>query len=195
MKRIAPLSIYYCLQSQIAIWLISIFGTTHQVADVGAVVRLGMIFALLTPVYITVAVPRFARNNGRAKLRRQFWFIVGSFAVLLTGLVFFTWIFPEPLLWLLGPKYQHLSNLVWLAALSVGMSSFLSLVNNLNSSKGWVPPATVTIPIEVSTQILLLATLNLSRSADVLAFSCFSALPPLLMYAVISVRGIAREEP
>jgi hypothetical protein len=34
-KRQAPLTIYFCLQGQIGIWLISIFGSVHRVAEVG----------------------------------------------------------------------------------------------------------------------------------------------------------------
>jgi len=40
-KRQAPLTIYFCLQSQIGIWLISVFGNVQHVAEVGALARVG----------------------------------------------------------------------------------------------------------------------------------------------------------
>ena len=45
---VVPGSIYYALQSNILIWLAAYFGTEHQVADLGALGRLGHLFALFT---------------------------------------------------------------------------------------------------------------------------------------------------
>src|SRR6185436_18479474 len=46
----APNSIYYCVQSQLNVWLISLFGNAHGVADIGALGRLGVIFAMIASV-------------------------------------------------------------------------------------------------------------------------------------------------
>jgi O-antigen/teichoic acid export membrane protein len=163
-QRTAPLSIYYCIQSQVSIWLISIFGTPHQVADIGALGRIGMLFALVGSVYATIVVPRFARNNGRARLRAQLALTLVSFLAIVFGMVLLAWLFPWPLLFILGPKYAQLTDLVWLVVLSTGLGSFLTLIGGLNASKGWVPPAYLTIPVEVVTQVVLLLTLDLSQS-------------------------------
>ena len=67
-KRQAPFTVYYCLQGQIGIWLISIFGNVSRVAEVGALGRIGMIFTILvsttsalikTPLACVHATPLF----------------------------------------------------------------------------------------------------------------------------------------
>ncbi|WAC39060.1 hypothetical protein [Pedobacter sp. SL55] len=43
-KRVLPTSLYYCLSSQITIWLMSILGTTYAVAQLGALGRYSAFF-------------------------------------------------------------------------------------------------------------------------------------------------------
>ncbi|MGH9537913.1 MAG: hypothetical protein ACRD3H_08310, partial [Terriglobales bacterium] len=61
LRRQGPHSIYYCLQGQITVWLISVFGNSENVANVGALGRLVAAFALLSSVMIEVVLPAFAR--------------------------------------------------------------------------------------------------------------------------------------
>src|SRR6185369_16892913 len=107
-KSQAPNSIFYCIQSQLTIWLISIFGSATAVADVGALGRIGVIFLVVGSVMGNVVYPRFARVQDPAQLWRRYWqTLIGFSAVLLLMLVF-TAAFPQLLLWILGPKYAHL---------------------------------------------------------------------------------------
>jgi O-antigen/teichoic acid export membrane protein len=193
-RRTAPLTIYFCLQSQVSVWLISIFGSAHQVADIGAVGRVGMIFMLLGTIYNTIFVPRFARNDGLGLLVRQYLQITLSYLVLTAAAVALVALFPWPFLWLLGPKYYGLANLLWLVVLSCGLGSFLGLICGLNSSKGWVPPAVISIPIEIVTQIVLLLTLDLSKTENVVIFSCLSVIPPIIFTISVTSYYLRKEE-
>ncbi|MFM6372385.1 MAG: polysaccharide biosynthesis protein, partial [Dolichospermum sp.] len=49
-KKFIPNSIFYTFQGQISIILISFFGNSQNIADIGALSRFSMIFALITPV-------------------------------------------------------------------------------------------------------------------------------------------------
>jgi len=192
-KKTMPLTIYFCVQGQISIWLISIFGSAHQVADIGAAGRLGIIFTTLSASYGAIALPRFARNNGRRLLFVQFFQITGSMILLLLGFVAFTKLFPGPFVMLLGPQYTNMSGLIWLVVLSSGLNSLGGTVFGLNTSKGWIPPAILTIPVEITTQIVLLLTLNLSKTENVLIFSCLATIPPTLVNTAILLRRIRLE--
>ncbi len=193
-RKTAPLTIYFCIQSQVSIWLISIFGKTQQVADIGAVGRIGMIFAVLGSVYAAIAVPRFARSNGRTNLLLRFFQITGSHGGIVFLLTCLAWSFPAPLLFILGPKYAGLSNLIWLVVLSSGLSSFLGLIWGLSTGRGWVVPATISIPLEILTQIVLLLSLDLSKSENVMIFSCLSVIPPILVNFIFMLRIIGQQE-
>src|SRR5690606_5662880 len=60
-KRIMPGAIYFALSGQITIWLLSIFGTTSSVAQIGALGRLGTILSVLNIIASTVFVPKFSK--------------------------------------------------------------------------------------------------------------------------------------
>ncbi len=60
-RRILPDAIYYCLSGQLTIWLISIFGQTASIAQAGALGRFSAALTVLTLIYSTLIVPRFAR--------------------------------------------------------------------------------------------------------------------------------------
>jgi hypothetical protein len=193
-RQTMPLTIYYCIQSQISIWLISVFGSTHQVADIGSSVRLSVLYSTLMGSYATVMVPRFARNNGRRQLFLQAFQIVGSASAMLAAVVVLTWIFPQPFIFLLGAKYANMTGLIWLVVLSQGVYSLAGMVYGLSMSKGWIPPAYYTIPVEIATQIILLVTLDLSKTQNVLIFTTFGSIPPTLVVLWLLMRRL-REEP
>ena len=79
LKKQAPHSIYYCLQGQITVWLISIFGNAESVANVGALGRLAVVFALLSSITAEVVLPAFARIQSAHHLRRRYFQIVAGY--------------------------------------------------------------------------------------------------------------------
>jgi len=180
-RKVAPLTVYFCFQSQIAIWLISIFGGSHQVADLGALTRLGILFTVFTSTAGMVVVPRFARIQDYHLLKVRFFQIVGGYALLMVLLTGAAALLSGPLVALLGPKYVHLQGVVWLVMLSGALGSLANLLGNLNNCRGWVPPALLSIPLEIATQIVLLFSLDLSQVRDVLLFSCLGIIPVIFL--------------
>ena len=99
-KRQAPMTIYFCLQGQIGIWLISIFGNVRRVAEVGALGRIGIIFAILVSTTSAIIIPRFARCQDAARLRSRYTLILLGFASIILLGTAFSWLAPGGLLWL-----------------------------------------------------------------------------------------------
>ena len=183
-KRQAPLTIYFCLQGQIGIWLISIFGNSNRVADLGALGRIGMIFSILVSTTSALVVPRFARCQDPVRLRGLYAGILSGFTVLILLGTLFAWWLPGPLLWLLGSQYAKLGSLVWLAVLATGIGSLLGLICSMNVSKGWVPPAVVVMPAEIIAQVIFCLTFNLGSVRGVLLIGVFAPLIPALINLV-----------
>lgn len=189
-KRQAPLTIYFCLQSQIGIWLISIFGNVQRVAEVGALGRIGMIFSILISTTSALVVPRFARCQDPVRLRSRYTLILLAFAgVILVGTVVAWWI-PGLLLWLLGAKYARLGSLVWLAVLATGMSSLGGVLFSLNVNKGWIPPASIAILAEIIPQSILCFIFDLSSVHDILLIGVLAPLLPSLMNLLVALRKL-----
>lgn len=76
-KSQAPNGIFFCFQSQITIWLISIFGSASSLADVGTLGRLTAIFSVVGSVVGNLVVPRFVRCREAAQLWSRYGQIVG----------------------------------------------------------------------------------------------------------------------
>src|SRR5450432_1716731 len=80
-KRVIPGAVYYCLSGQITIWLISIFGTSAALAQMGALGRLAMVLSLFTVLFSTLISPRFARlPDNRSLLLKRFFHIMAGIA-------------------------------------------------------------------------------------------------------------------
>jgi len=191
-KRQAPLTIWHCVQGQIIIWLISIFGNEDRVAEIGALGRFAVLFTVISSVMNGIVVPRFARCQDRGTLRRRYWQAAGAFALLAGALVVLSALFPRVLLWVIGAKYANLESEVWLMMLNAGLGSMFVCLVSLTYSKGWIMPASINIPLDIVTQIVLLSILDLSTVRGVLLVGCFTQVPSLLLNMAVARRELAR---
>jgi O-antigen/teichoic acid export membrane protein len=182
-KKQAPNDLYFCIQSQIMVWLISIFGNANNVAEVGALSRLAVIFAVINSTMTEVVLPRFARCQTAATLKRRYLQIVSGFVVLGAFLVLLATLFPTQFLMILGPKYMHLKSEVVLMVLSSAVGAVSGVMWSCNFSKGWIPPAFFVIPFGLSVQIFLLCILDISSVRGVLLMNVFLSLSAVLVSA------------
>jgi O-antigen/teichoic acid export membrane protein len=108
-RRILPGSIYYCVSGQITIWIISVFGTTAAVAQIGALGRLSMMLSFFSSLFGALIVPRFARlsNHNGVILKRFLQIQLGLVALFITVILLVS-MFPAQLLWILGKNYSML---------------------------------------------------------------------------------------
>lgn len=192
-KSQAPNAIFFCIQGQITIFLISFFGQrADAVAEVGALGRLAMIFAVVAQLLANIFVPAFARAQ---HLRRVAWLyagivsgVVGFAALVLLSATFF----PREFLFILGPKYAHLEHELLLMVAGTVANAIISTLWALNASKAWVRGSWLYIPGTLATQLALIPFLDLSRVADVLLFNLLSTVPNLFLNLFLSFRGFIR---
>ena len=185
-KRQAPITIFHCVQGQIIVLLISIFGSEDRVAEIGALGRFAILFTLISSVINGIIVPRFARCQDRSVLRRRYWQVAIGFAVLAGSLVTLSAIFPRPLLWVIGSQYANLESVVWLMMLNAALGAMFVCLVSLTYFKGWIIPAAITIPMEIGTQLLLIWIFDMSTVRGVLLVGCIGSLPPILLNIVIA---------
>lgn len=186
----APNSIYYCVQSQLTIWLIGIFGSTTAVADVGALGRISILFLVVASVMGNVVFPRFARVQDSTLLWKRYWQILGGFCVIAGVMLVFTATFPQVLLWVLGPKYAHLEHELFLMILSSVLLSVMGVMWQLNVTRGWIISPWVLIPTAIATQVILILLLDLSKIRDVLLLNIYATIPAFFLNFWRTRRGI-----
>ncbi|HVM77663.1 MAG TPA: hypothetical protein VMU06_01500 [Stellaceae bacterium] len=187
-----PNSLNYVFQAQISIWLLSIFGSSGGVADLGAVTRIGAIFAVLMATMQNVIVPRYARCQDPRRVGRLCFQILAGFAVLVLAPVALVAMAPQPVLWILGPQYAHLPAELVLAVLSTSIGSLVGLAWMLNANRAWFPPSHIWIPLELSAQIVMVLLIGVSTVGQVLWVAICSGLIMLAANVSISVVFIRR---
>lgn len=177
--RVLPGSIYYCLSSQITVWLISIFGGTTGIAEIGALGRLMALLVVVKSVIDTLIVPRFTRmpGNDRNRLTVRFFQVVGLvllLALLIVGLVY---LFPDLMLFVLGSKYADLQYELLLMAAGTCLVMVSETAGKMAVNRAIIPGPIYFIPFMIISQLLILLYLVDYRTVQgVLYFSIYSAL-------------------
>jgi O-antigen/teichoic acid export membrane protein len=183
-------AIFFCLQGQITVFLISFFGrNVGSIAEVGALSRLAMIFAVLSHLLANVFAPAFARCQTLPKLRWQYAFIVGAVACFSLVVLGAAALFPRQFLFVLGNKYTHLERELLLMVGGAVISAVASTLWSLNSAKAWIAGSWLYIPLTLATQLALIPSTNFSSVSGVLTFNLVSPIPSLALNLILSYRG------
>ena len=191
-RKLAANAVFYCLQGQITVFLISFFARrASSVAEVGALGRLAMIFAVLSNLLTNVFVPAFARCQSARKLRWLYAAIIGGVGAFSLLVLCGAEIFPDQFLFVLGSKYAHLHRELLLMVGGAILSALTGTFWALNASKAWVAGSWLYIPLTLATQIALIPYTDFSSVMGVLTFNLISAIPNLLLNIALSYRGFS----
>jgi O-antigen/teichoic acid export membrane protein len=185
-KHQAPNAIFYCVQGQLTIWLMNIFGNTKNIAEFGALGRLAVIFSVIGAVMTSIVLPSFARCQSVSQLRHRYFQALGSCCLFGACLVTIAAFFPRELLWILGNKYAHLKNEVLLMVISAVLNLVSGIMLSLNSSKGWVQYYWLNIPFILLIEACLTYFLDLTSTYGVLLFGTLSIIPGIIFSSAIS---------
>jgi O-antigen/teichoic acid export membrane protein len=192
-RKILPGSIFYCFYGQITIWLISIFGTSHSVAEVGALGRLAMVLTLLNVLFSTLVIPRFARlpNNLAILLNR---FLQIQFGLLIFGAftVSIIHIFSAQALWILGPNYSNLKTELTLSFAGSFLGLIAGILFSLNTSRGWTISPFISISINLAAIVLGILIIDISTIRGLFVFNIFVAGTDVLIYCLYGLLKILR---
>lgn len=192
-KRIFPGAIYFCVSGQISIWLISIFGATAALAQVGALARLAMILTLFTTMFNILIVPRFARlEENRRLLVDRYIKIQLILVVVSVSMVTIVWLFPDQVLWILGSKYNHLKDELVLCFIGTCLNLFVGINYGLNASRGWLLHPAIGIAGGIAGIICGVLLIDISTIKGVLWFNMFTGVVGLFihpLYGIIKLLG------
>jgi O-antigen/teichoic acid export membrane protein len=188
LRKQAPHSIYYCLQGQITVWLISIFGNAESVANVGALGRLAVVFALLSSITAEVVLPAFARIQCVHLLRRRYFQIVAAYFSLAVVSVAAVAVFPQQILSVLGRQYSGLHAEGILMAVCAVVSTTAGLLWGLNCARAWIVPPALLIPCTIAVQVAVMSIVHLSTVKGVLLFTMCSWVPSIALSVWLAMK-------
>ncbi len=167
-RKQVPYELYGVLSGQISIFLMTLFGTNSRVADVGALSRIGMLFAAMTGVLTNILIPRFVRCQDNKRLTGLFLKILLLFCAAVCSILIPVGLFPEQVIRILGSQYASLGRDCLLAVSVSVVATLLGAVWTINSSRGWIIPAWIGLSVGIGAQILSLLAFNIHTVHGVL---------------------------
>ena len=192
-RRTLPSAIYYCFLGQITVWLISVFGTTSSIANVGALGRIAVVLTIFTMLCNTLVVPRFARlADNKSLLLQRFLQIQGSLLFLSAFTIAMSYLFSAQALWVLGPNYSNLNTELVLSIVGACLGLISGVSFSLSTSRGWVINPAYSIPASVISIIAGIVLIDVSSLKGILIFNIFISLIHALIfviYGLIKIRN------
>jgi len=187
-----PGALYFSIQGPLVVWLAATFGGARNIAEVGALGRLGMIVGMCSGLTGVVLLPRLARIvDDRLYLRRYLQY-GGLLLALAVGLLTVTALFPGALLLILGSHYSGLHRELVLVIASAGLTLLGGYVVSVNLARSWNRWETLAVLLYIAAQAGFVAILPLGTTAGVLQFNLLSAAAGLGLQLAITVVGFQR---
>jgi len=192
-KRSLPGAIYFCVSGQITIWLISVFGNTQSIAHVGALSRLTTVLTVFTTLFSTLVVPRFARLPEKKNLLVQrFLQIEAALFVISFIIIAIVMLFPAQVLWILGKGYSNLNTEILLLTISSCLTMLAGVTYSVLVSRGWIIKPVINLSVNILFQVILVVTMDLSKTTNVLMFSIVDFLLAFVILIIYFIYRVSK---
>lgn len=186
--RLLPEAVYYCLSGQIAIWLISVFGSTESVAQVGALSRLSIILGFFSILFANLIAPRFARlPNKRKVLLSRYLQIQAGLIILCIAITCIVWVFSSEILWVLGTHYTGLNKELVLMTVSSCLNLLYGAAFLLGTYRSWVINPVVFISVSITTTIGAILLMDTSSLQNIIILNIIVTSIEISMLMIFNI--------
>jgi O-antigen/teichoic acid export membrane protein len=187
-----PSALYFSVQGPLVIWLAATFGVERNIAEVGALGRLGLAVGLFSGLTGMVFLPRMARIVDDRLYRRRYLQFGAALAGIALALFAAAYLVPGLFLMILGPHYAGLHAELLLVVAGSGVTLLGGYSVAVNLARSWNRFEWVSVVTVILAQAVLVATLPLKSTAGVLLFNLLSATVGLAAQLVITALGFWR---
>jgi O-antigen/teichoic acid export membrane protein len=191
---LVPLAIFYAVQGQLATFLVAWFGQAQNIAEVTALGRLGQLFAFLSALFGMLVMPYFARIGDAVFVHRYTWAVLATLgtAGLISAAAF---AFPHPLLWLLGPRYDHLLHAVGWVVLAGALGFAGGAIWTIHAARQWVfwRGTALYIAASVLAQAVFIAMVDMGSTLNAVLLGVVASGAALIAQVPIAGMGLRRD--
>ena len=187
---VVPGIIFYALQGQLTVFLITFFGKSHNIAEVAALGRLTQALILVGAFNGVIIEPYIARVPHILLPKRYPLIVAGAISLTLV-LALGSYLFPSAALWIIGSKYSHLQTAFTWSICAWGLNYLAGLLWMMHSARKWVYwwhtifcCATLTV-----SQVFGVWFLDLSTTVGIFEFSFLTAAADLFVHIVGGIYG------
>ena len=197
LRYLAPLMpgvIFTAFQSQIQIAIITIFGSTTNIAEVAALGRLAQLFGILA-AFNGVIIGPYIAGLRMTHLRKRYCLILSATGLLAGALVLVAFTMPAPFLWLLGPRYSNLGPEVGWMVFASSISYIGGVMWTMHAARKWVYwwGTILYISLLLAAQVGGVLWLDLGSTHGVVIFGVVTAVASLLVHVFTCFLGFFKE--
>jgi len=193
LRRIAtplvPSALFFHVQGVVTVFIVSWFGTTAMMAEVGALGRLAMILVVLDRVTSMLLFPALARAETGPRFLRLVLRVHAAYLVLML-LIFCSAVFmPGAWMLLLGQQYAEQTPYLWMAVGSAILMNAAAFAFRTLAGRGATARQWITIPLVLALQAAFVIAVGVDTLPLVLAFNlATAALHFVYQYGLMMLR-------
>jgi len=161
-------TVYWALEGQISVLLCALFATTERIADIGALGRLGVFFAIFQAFVVNYSLPEIAKAQGKAAILQLAQKTIAMSVLLVAPVLLWAAVHPASLLWILGPNYLGLTKHLLPFLVAVSLGQIAAVVYQICTARAWIRMNRLYVPIALPLQAVLIYTLDLSLLENVI---------------------------
>jgi O-antigen/teichoic acid export membrane protein len=194
MKRylapIVPGIIFYALQGQLTVFLITFFGKSHNIAEVAALGRLTQAL-LLVGAFNSVIIEPYIARVPHILLPKRYPLIVAGAVSLTVLLALGSYFFPGAALWIIGSKYANLRTAFTWSICAWGLNYLAGLLWLMHAARKWVYwwHTLLNCALLTVTQVFGVWCLDLSTTVGIFKFSFLTAATELVVHIIGGLYG------
>jgi len=185
-----PLALFYCVQGVVATVVLSVFATSSQVADLGALTRFHIVFAIVAMPLAHFVFPGISRCPEGVGLRRIVLRTIAGASAVFTGLALLGVVCRPVLLWLLGPQYAHLGGELALYLATLAIASCASMMWGILLARGWVRHGWIQIPLAIALMVLSTSWLEFDKTSSAIVFAALGSVASLCTAGILVARSL-----
>ncbi len=185
-----PAIIFAAFQSQISLFLVSIFGGTVSIAQVAALSRITQLFMVLQTFNMVIVEPYIARLS-HERLLRTYLGLIALASACCVPVVVFSFTYPGLVLWVLGSKYEGLQSVVGWLVLSSCMNYVAGLAYIMNRARKWVfwSGTILEIILLLGVQIVYIAVVGVRSTRQAVLLSVASSVCYIVAHGYTGIYG------
>lgn len=184
-----PGAIHFSLQGVLVTWLAAHYGSVTNVAEVGALGRLGVLISIVAGFTSSVFIPRLIVITDEALFLKRYlswWLVLGLMG---GSIILLVWIFPKELLFLLGESYSGLHKELLVVTATAVAGAWGGFAFNINRARGWVKYQPYSILFIIIGQIILFLVLDFSTTYGIVQFGLGTFLVGLSYQVLLNTQG------
>lgn len=190
-----PATVFSAFQPQIALFVITVFGGTQQIAEVGALGRLAQLF-LVWNVFSDLVIGPYIARIPQSRLLSEYLRLAAVAFAAMVGIVLLAAFFPGMFLVLLGDSYSGLREPVFWTILGSSMSSFAGVLWVMSRARKWIfwRGSVLEILLLFGLQSLFVAIVGVRSTLEAAQLMVMAGIAHVLVHSYIAWHGFRRGE-